>query len=105
MRAFGAITWRGGCISGLELAGILGVSPRALRQLLVRDGSFLVEYRSSKGDHGELAYYRIAQKALCPAELPPRVAMAPRQRQVRLPAPKEEPADNQYTTSISRFFA
>jgi hypothetical protein len=101
MRAFGAITWRGGCISGLELAGILGVSPRALRQLLVRDGSFLVEYRSNKGDSGSLAYYRIAQKALSPALLPERVSATQRKRPTGLPAPKVE----EYTTSISRFFA
>ena len=70
MRAMGAITYRGGTISGAELAGILGVSPRALRRLLVNDGHFEVEYRGPPGVR-ESAYYRIAPKSVETVPLPP----------------------------------
>ena len=70
MRAIGAITWRGGSISGKELAGILGVSPRALRHILVKDGHFSVEYRAHPGAPDE-AWYRIAPESVEPVPLPP----------------------------------
>lgn len=70
MRAIGAITWRGGSISGKELAGILGVSPRALRQILVKDGYFRVEYRAHPGLPDE-AWYRVAPESVEPVTLPP----------------------------------
>lgn len=71
MRAFGAITFRGGTISGKELAAILGVSPRALRNLLIRDGHFLVEYRAAPG-HKDEAWYRVRPESIeLPKELPP----------------------------------
>jgi hypothetical protein len=71
VRAMGAICYRGGTISGKELAAILGVSPRALRHLLVKDGHFLVEYRANPGEKDE-AWYKI-RPASCepPKELPP----------------------------------
>lgn len=71
MRAIGAIAWRGGSISGKELAGILGVSPRALRNLLIRDGHFLVEYRAHPGLKDE-AWYRMKPESVeVPLNLPP----------------------------------
>ncbi len=71
MKAFGAITYRGGVISGKELAAVLGVSPRALRNLLIRDGHFLVEYRAHAGSKDE-AWYRIKPESIePPKELPP----------------------------------
>jgi len=71
LRAIGAIAHRGGTISGRELAAWLGVSPRALRQLLVKDNYFLVEYRAAPGKRDE-AWYRLAPQAVEPVkELPP----------------------------------
>lgn len=70
MKAFGAITYRGGVISGKELAAILGVSPRALRNLLIRDGHFLVEYRAQPGSKDE-AWYRIKPSSIEPPKLLP----------------------------------
>ena len=71
IKAFGAIAYRGGTISGKELAAILGVSPRALRNLLVRDGHFVVEYRAKPGEKDE-AWYRIRPESVEPVkELPP----------------------------------
>lgn len=71
IKAIGAITYRGGTISGKELGAILGVSPRALRNLLIRDGHFLVEYRSDRC-HRDEAWYRIKPEAMtAPEKLPP----------------------------------
>ncbi len=79
IRAMGAVIASGGTIQGARLAGILGVSPRALRELLVRDGTFLVDYRyrakECKGskDRVDEAWYRINPERLPPppADLPP----------------------------------
>ena len=71
IKAFGAIAYRGGTISGKELAAILGVSPRALRNLLIRDGHFVVEYRAHSGRKDE-AWYKIMPSSIePPKELPP----------------------------------
>ena len=51
LKALGAAICRGGTIEGGELAALLGLSPRALRLLLVKDGYFTVCY-----DTGETLY-------------------------------------------------
>lgn len=71
LRALGAISYRGGSISGQELAAFLGVSPRALRELLTRDGAFAVEYRSEPGKP-DRAWYTMRSSAVeRPALMPP----------------------------------
>lgn len=71
LRAIGAITLRGGSISGTELGAILGMSPRALRHILVRDGHFLVEYRAMPNQKDQ-AWYRVRPDTIeVPINLPP----------------------------------
>lgn len=70
--ALGAIAHRGGTISGKELAAVLGVSPRALRKLLVESGVyFMVEYRAYPGKKDEAWYRMRPESAEKPKELPP----------------------------------
>jgi hypothetical protein len=71
-QAVGAIVCAGGVIKGDRLGGILGVSPRALRRLLVWSGFFTVEYRATPGDKDQ-SWYRINQEKVPrePGDLPP----------------------------------
>ena len=71
LRALGAISYRGGSISGEELAAFLGVSPRALRMLLVKDGAFAVEYRAEPGKQDRAWYLMSANAVERPALMPP----------------------------------
>jgi len=70
--AIGAITCAGGEMKGDRLAAILGVSPRALRLILVNSGYFLVNYRATIGDKDQ-SWYIINKDRIPPppADLPP----------------------------------
>ena len=88
IRAVGALTCAGGAMSGKHLAGVLGMSPRGLRQFLVKDDLIVVEIRevqTDKGPRGE-TWYRLNMRALPPPpEAPPLRIEAPPKRAIRGP--------------------
>lgn len=77
MRAIGAVTLNGGAISGKALSAYLGVSPRGLRQMLVRKGSpFAVEIRVGE-NHKDEAWYKLDPQALPAPKVLPRLRYEP----------------------------
>jgi len=71
MRAVGAVALHGGTMAGRHLGGILGLSPRGLRNILIRPGSpFAVEIRMGERNRGE-AWYKLDQSRLPAPPAPP----------------------------------
>ncbi len=87
IRAVGALTCHGGLMSGKHLAGVLGISPRGLRQFLVKDDVITVEIHEGNKGSGE-TWYRLNMRALPPPTEAPPLRIAAPKRPMTGPRPR-----------------